>query len=178
VAFGSFQFVAFLFVIEDLKKAVVVVKNGPGGCRHNPAFKAGLGHQLQRCPGELMFKVVRKSGNVSLWPVQFLSGVIRSGVQVTEEAVKQARRKYQLARHPELCISQSPFLVVLTLFVHEIHCHSTPVSGEIVEQKAGDAHVSAAVPDSTIVFEISAKELPPDAIERFTVPYGKRLEEH
>jgi len=126
-----------------------------------------------------MFKVVRKSGNVSLWPVQFLSRVFCSDVQVTEEAVKQACRKYQFARHPELCIPQSPFLVILrALLIHEIYCHRTPVSGEIVEQKAGDTHISAAVPNSTIVFEISAKELPPNAIERFAVPDRKRLKEH
>src|SRR5258708_647346 len=110
-----------------------------------------------------MFKVVRKRGNVSLRLLQFLSRLIRCGVQVTEETVKQACRKYQFARHPELCIPQSPFPVVFrALLVNEIHCHGTPVSGKIVEKKAGDAHISAAVPNSTIIFEVSAKELPPN----------------
>src|SRR5260370_18877825 len=124
-------------MIEDRKKAVIVVKDGSSGCRHNLLFKAGLSHQFKGCPRELMFEVVGKSGNVSLWPLQFLSRVIRGGVQVTEEAVKQACRKYKFARHPELCIPQGPFPVVFrALLVDEIHCHGTPVSGEIVKEKA------------------------------------------
>jgi hypothetical protein len=38
-------------------------------------------------------------------------------------------------------------------------------------------YISAAVPNSTIIFEIASKELPPNAVKRFTVSYGKRLEQ-
>ena len=67
-------------------------------------------------------------------------------IQMAEEAMQQTSGEYELAGHPELRISQGPFLVVFnTLFVDKVYGHRAPIPSQIIEEESGNADFSATV---------------------------------
>src|SRR4051812_45226220 len=84
--------------------------------------------------------------------------------------MKQAGGKYQFARHSQLGVPQGPFRIfVCNLLVHEIHRYRPPVSSQVVEQKSRNSHLSTAIEEPSIVFQVTSKNLSPHTVIRFAV---------